>query len=152
MLARSGKENTLDEETKTTVPKSSLKIKTREFGRELTNTAALKNKRSSKANPVRSLRATKVPKPSSKISKVLEPQVPLETPLTPFLKDIGQGKLSDAEVKSKLKDELLARKKILRSKVSDHDMFRIRDSQEVADYVDEIYADMKKKEVEYAVE
>jgi len=53
MLARTGKENTIDEETKTSMPKNSLKVKTREFGRELTNTAAAKDKRLSKGQSSR---------------------------------------------------------------------------------------------------
>lgn len=41
MQAISGKENNLDEETKTSIPKHSIKpkAKAREFGRELTNTS-----------------------------------------------------------------------------------------------------------------
>lgn len=41
MQALIGKENTLDEETKTSLPKNSVKPKpkTREFGRELNNTS-----------------------------------------------------------------------------------------------------------------
>lgn len=49
MQAVSGKENNLDEETKTSIPKNSIKpkAKTREFGWELTNTSqALKDKKS----------------------------------------------------------------------------------------------------------
>jgi len=48
MQAVSGKENTLDEETKTSLPKNSIKpkAKAREFGRELTNTSqATKDKK-----------------------------------------------------------------------------------------------------------
>ena len=40
MKSHSGKENTIDEEIKTSIPKNSIKPKAkgREFGRELTNT------------------------------------------------------------------------------------------------------------------
>lgn len=151
MLARPGKENTIDEETKTIQPKNSLKVKTREFGRELTNTAAAKDKRLSKGQTTRRAMA-KVPKPSGKVNKLVEHTIPLDGEITPFLKEIGFEALSEDELKKKVKDEMVERKKKMRNQVPDYDMFRIRDTQEVADYVDEIFNDMKEKEKGYVIE
>ena len=70
MQAISGKENNLDEETKTSIPKNSIKpkAKVREFGRELTNTSqGTKDKRAQNAH---AMRAAKLPKPSAKVSKL----------------------------------------------------------------------------------
>ena len=152
MQARTGKENTIDEETKTIMPKNSLKVKTREFGRELTNTAAAKDKRSGKGLTSRGARAAKVPKPSGKINKLVEHSFQIDGEVTPFLKEIGYENLTADELKKKVKDEMMERKKKVRAQVPDYDMFRIRDTQEVADYVDEIFNDMKAKEKEFKIE
>lgn len=64
MLAKSRKENNIDEETKSTIPKSTLKakVKAREFGRELTNNL---NQDSKKGKT-----SAKLPKTSAKIAKL----------------------------------------------------------------------------------
>jgi len=98
------------------------------------------------------VRAAKVPKPSGKISKLIEHSVHIDGEVTPFLKEIGYESLTVDELKKKVKDEVMERKKKVRQQVPDYDMFRIRDMQEVADYVDEIFNDMKVKEKEYAIE
>jgi hypothetical protein len=70
MQAHSGKENNLDEETKTSLPKNSIKPKpkAREFGRELTNTSqALKDK---KNQQIAVRPAAKLPKTSNKVTKL----------------------------------------------------------------------------------
>jgi hypothetical protein len=149
MQATSGKENNLDEETKTSIPKNSIKpkIKTREFGRELTNT----NADASKAKT--GLRAAKLPKASGKVSKLSQHfnSLTLTTP-TPSLSGMDLHTLQGEQLEVALKEELLLRRKKIRKEIPDYDMFKVRDAQEAAEYVDIIFEDMKKIEMDFRIE
>ncbi len=147
MLANPGKENTtLDEETKTTVPKSSLKakVKAREFGRELTNTNA--HKKAKLAG-----RTAKLPKTSSKVPKIAQHGHTPPPPIKKVATEVDWETLDEGEVREKLKEELAVRKKKLRETIPDYDMFRVRDAQEVGEYVEEIFSDMKAKQEGFRV-
>jgi hypothetical protein len=105
MQAVSGKENNLDEETKTSVPKNSIKpkAKTREFGRELTNTSqANKDKKTQNAQSVRA--AAKLPKTSIKISK-LTSHFTLSTPAE-YLCGKDLKSLSGKEFEAAINEEM----------------------------------------------
>ena len=146
MKSHSGKENTIDEEIKTSIPKNSIKpkAKAREFGRELTNT----NSTSTKSKKARGdQRAAKLPKTSAKIAKLSShfSSLTLSTP-TPSLSGVVFSDLSGDELKEAIKSEMLLRKKKQREEIPDYDMFRVRDSQEVAEYTDQIFSWMKESQ------
>lgn len=126
MLENAGKENNLDEETKTSAPKVSLKpkVKAREFGRELTNTAetaALKEKRAKATS-----RAAKAPNKSSKVTKLTEHlgSLTLASP-TPSLSGKDLYSLNGDELKEAILEEMSLRRKKVRDEIPDYDMFRI---------------------------
>lgn len=54
--------------------------------------------------------------------------------------------LKGEELKEALKEELALRRKKLRDGLPDYDMFRVRDAQEVAEYSEEIFTNMKAQE------
>lgn len=153
MQAISGKENNLDEETKTSIPKHSIKpkAKAREFGRELTNTSqANKDKRAQNAH---ALRAAKMPKPSAKVSKLSShfEALTLCTP-TESLGGKNLRELTGAELQTALAEELSLRRKKVREGIPDYDMFKVKDAQEAAEYVDIIYEDMKNVQPNFRIE
>ena len=152
MKSHSGKENTIDEEIKTAVPKNSIKpkAKAREFGRELTNT----NSTSTKAKKARGeQRAAKLPKTSAKIAKLSShfTSLTLANP-PPTLSGVQLDQLQGDELKSAIQEEMVLRRKKQREEIPDYDMFRVRDSQEVAEYADSIFKWMRESQEEFAME
>ena len=65
--------------------------------------------------------------------------------------DIDWESLGKSELKTRLTDELALRRKKGRESVPDYDMFRVRDAQEVGEYVEEIFQDMKSKQKDYHI-
>ena len=47
---------------------------------------------------------------------------------------------------------MILRRKKAREDIPDYDMFRIRDAQEVAEYVDAVYEDMKEIQKDYRID
>ena len=65
---------------------------------------------------------------------------------SPTLSGKDLHSLKGEEQKEALKEELVLRRKKLRQELPDYDMFRVRDAQEAAEYVDEIFDNMKELE------
>lgn len=62
---------------------------------------------------------------------------------TPSLSGKDLHSMKGEELKEALKEELALRWKKLRENLPDYDMFRVRDAQEVAEYSEEIFSNMK---------
>ena len=125
MKSHSGKENTIDEEIKTAIPKNSIKpkAKAREFGRELTNT----NSTSTKSKKSRGdQRAAKLPKTSAKIAKLSShfTSMTLANP-APTLSGVRFDELSGQALTDAIAEEMTLRRKKQRDQIPDYDMFRV---------------------------
>lgn len=153
MQANLGKENNLDEEKKSNVPKCSIKpkMKCREFGRELTNTNSTAAK-DRKSRGVRSVKS-KLSKASSKRPSIVAQfeKLTLKAP-TPSLSGKDLQKLRGEELSQAIKEEMVLRRKKQRDEIPDYDMFRVRDAQEVAEYVGPIFEDMKESQKKFTIQ
>lgn len=85
-----------------------------------------------------------MPKPSSKVAKLSShfDKLTLSTNVETLSgKDLRA--LKGLELKEAITEEMNLRRKKLREEIPDYDMFKIKDSQEAAEYVDLIFEDMK---------
>jgi hypothetical protein len=99
------------------------------------------------------MRAAKLPKPSAKVSKLsshfeaLTLCIPTESLGGKNLRD-----LTGVELQTALAEELSLRRKKVREGIPDYDMFKVKDAQEAAEYVDIIYEDMKNVQPNFRIE